>query len=228
MQIQQRRASTARFTFEDALKDVQVLLNFYDAETKKAPGKPDWKLEVLKRAAIILAITAWETYIEDTVKEVLYKRLTAVNKPDEVGSTFNAVAQTWLSNKPKPPDLAKWALDGWKTMIITCLEDEIDRFNTPKSGKVKHLFTRYLDIDVTQQWKWPGVSPEMACKKLDKLIELRGDLVHRANEVWFNKPRTRVRKRDVESATNLLQRLVDCTDLALGIEPSEKVIEIDD
>lgn len=207
----------ARGQFRFAMGDVQRLLALHDAETKRRPGRPNPDLEVFKRAGVILAVTAWETFIEDTLSDALGKKLAAARTPKDVQSTFNAVANAWLSQKDlKPLQLAEWALDGWKEMLRRHLQTEIEALNTPNSANIARLTKRYLGEDVTAAWRWRGLSALSARRRLDLLIALRGSLVHKAKGVF--EP-ARVRRRDVSGAIALLNRLAQATEETLGRQP---------
>src|ERR1044072_8210427 len=67
--------SGPRANFRAALGDVARLLALHDAETKRQPGRPSPDVEVFKRAGVILSVTAWETFVEDTIVEALDEML---------------------------------------------------------------------------------------------------------------------------------------------------------
>ena len=211
--------TNARFNFDFGLGDVKILLRFHDSQTGGGKGRPSRELEVFKRAGVILAVTAWETFIEDTLKDQFGAKLNAANSPKDVESTFNSVAQAWLDrDKIKPPELAQWALDGWKSMLMEKFSGDIEALNTPNSANVRELFKRYLGEDITKAWCWQGVSANAACGRLDALIKLRGGLVHRGRELFEEK--ASVQRHHVERAIVLLERLVDRTETSLGIRPA--------
>lgn len=155
--------------FQFSLSDVYALL------------KADQDTEVFKRAGIILTVTAWETFIEDTLTLHFEKRMKEAQTPGDIESTFNELARVWIDNQKSihPPDIVKWTGEGWKNILLGRFNNEIARFNTPNSENIKKFFKRYLDLDVENSWQWRGMTPQTACQKLDKLIELRGELVHR-------------------------------------------------
>lgn len=63
---------TAKETFESSIKDATQLLDHFKA-INTLPPPPS--AEVLKRAGLIMACTAWETYVEDRAREVVAWRL---------------------------------------------------------------------------------------------------------------------------------------------------------
>lgn len=214
-----RTATVARFNFEYAIGDVRVLMQFHDQRTGGSRGRPERELEVLKRSALILVVTAWESYVEDTLRDQFQERLESAKSPAAVSSAFNAAADTWLqSAEAKPPRLADWTGRKWKARLVSRLEEEIELLNTPDSARVRRLSKRYLALDVTSAWIWQNTTSESACDRLDALIALRGQLVHRGRELFER--RQSVKKSDVLNGRALVNHLVRCTDVALGVAPS--------
>jgi RiboL-PSP-HEPN len=62
--------SQAAATFEVSIKDAKALLAFHAASGRPPPPEA----EVLKRAGLVMALTAWETYVEDRVQEAVNLR----------------------------------------------------------------------------------------------------------------------------------------------------------
>ena len=146
------------------------------------------------------------------------KRLNAASKPKEIESTFRAVAQSWINaNKPKPENILDWTGDGWKKIVQKRFDEEISALNTPDDKNIRHLYLRYLGVDITKYWRWPHVSPTEACKKLNAVIRLRGRLVHRSKEFFDQKDS--LRKKDIVDARILIDRLALATEKHFGIEP---------
>lgn len=56
--------------FESSIRDAEELLAHFDTQPKPPPANA----EVLKRAALVMALTAWETYVEDRVLEAVTAR----------------------------------------------------------------------------------------------------------------------------------------------------------
>ena len=200
------------------MDDVNRLLKLHDAETKRQRGRPSRQIEVFKRAGVILSITAWESFVEDTFRTCARRKIDAAVSPSEVGNGFNSAAQAWLdqSPKPKPPDLVQWTGEGWKALLIKKLDHDLAALNTPNTENVKTISKRYLKLDITASWSWKGTSAATAGNKLNRLIRLRGELTHRGPELFKG---ASVRRRDVVDLVRLLKRLVECTERCLGIAP---------
>lgn len=175
--------SKAKATFESSIKDAEDLLVHFDALNKQPP--PD-NAEVLKRAGLVMALTAWETYVEDLAREEVQARLRAVN-----GSPLGKFVQARL-------------------------DEELKRFHTPNAEKTKRLFLEYLEVDVTVQWQWLHFDQQKVRKTLDELISRRGDAVHRSKSIQASVPAPHLVKReDLEKAIRFLKLLVEATDKAI-------------
>jgi hypothetical protein len=214
----------ARVDFEVARDDAINLLKIHDQATGGKSGRPKPELETLKRSALILAVTAWESFVEDTVTEQLDKLLKSTADPAVISAIFNGIADEWLdparSGRRKPPELILWTGDKWKDLIRQSLRRSLDSFHTPNSEHTAKLFKRYLGVNIVTKWAWQAVSPEKAQKQLDALIKPRGGVVHTGRTFHpLSKQSKDVRKGDVVKALNLVYCLVEATEAALGVAP---------
>ena len=175
--------SIARVTFESSIRDAENLLAHFDA----LPKPPSESSEVLKRAGLVMALTAWETYVEDRILEAVTSRLRVVN-----GS-----------------QLGKF--------VLSRLEEELRRFHNPTAEKTRRLFDDFLEIDVTSKWEWQHYDNAKAKRTLDDLISKRGDAVHRSKPVAPGVPPAPhlVKREDLERSIRFLKSLVEHTDKAL-------------
>jgi hypothetical protein len=141
----------ARTDFNAARNDARILLKMHDQATGGKAGRPKPELEALKRSALILAVTAWESFIEDTVTDQLDGLLKRTSNPASILWLFNRIAHEWLdqnrSGKRQPPDLIDWTADNWKGLIRESLRSKLDSFNTPNSSNTSKLFDEYLHVD---------------------------------------------------------------------------------
>jgi hypothetical protein len=175
--------SRAAATFDSSIEDATTLLAHFDSVHKTSPENA----EVLKRAGLVMALTAWETYVEDRVTEAVQARLRVLE-----GSSVGK-------------------------FVAGKLEEELKRFHNPTAEKTKRLFADYLETDVTSGWKWLNFDPPTARKTLDELISKRGDAVHRAKTTNGGTSGPHLVKRDdLEKAIRFLKGLVAATDKALA------------
>jgi len=176
--------SKAKSTFETSIKDAEELLAHFDGLPKPPPQSAD----VLKRAGLVMALTAWETYVEDLAMEDVTARLRVVD-----GSYVGK-------------------------FVLKRLDDELKRFHNPTSDKVKRLFVDFLEVDVTAHWEWSNYDCAKAKKTLDELISKRGDAVHRSKPAAAGASPVPhlVKREDLDKAIRFLKALVEATDLALA------------
>lgn len=132
--------------FQQALSEAKELLNCYDTLNNHEEIAPP---DALKKASLIMALTAWETYVEDVVTELFNIKFSLVK-----GSTLGDFAEKQLKERLK-------------------------QFHNPDSRKTKHLFEEFFGVDVTENWQWNNVLPKDARTQLNKWISIRGDAVHR-------------------------------------------------
>jgi hypothetical protein len=172
----------ARERFDASIQDAVDLLSHFDNQTKPPPKNA----EVLKRAGLVMALTAWETYVEDLIHEVVIGR--------HSGSASHA-----------------------EKFMHARLQEELKRFHNPTSDKTRKLFLDYMGLDVTKNWQWPGYDSASSKKKLDELLGIRGDIVHRSkapDDGGPSKPHP-VKREDLAKAIRFLKGLVEATDKAL-------------
>jgi hypothetical protein len=175
--------SRAAANFESAIGDATILLAYFDSNHKQSPENA----EVLKRAGLVMVLTAWETYVEDRAREAVQARLRILN-----GSPVGK-------------------------FVLAKLEEEIKRFHNPGAEKTRRLIFDYLEVDVTEGWSWQNMEPALARKTLDELISKRGDAVHRAKPANGGPPAPHLVKRDdLEKAIRFMKNLVQATDQALN------------
>ncbi len=209
--------SMCAMNFTNMTEDVQALLQHHDAQLDSARGRPPEKLEVFKRSALILTVTAWEAFVEDAIRVALDQRLEKAKSPEDVENTFNAVAEKWLTAKkdrrPKPEHLMDWTENRWKDVISRQFRGELDRFHSPNSANIRSLSKTYLGFDITKSWTWKRVMARAACSRLDRLIQRRGELVHNSKDVF--EAGGGATRSEVVRALALVKSLVECTQRAL-------------
>jgi hypothetical protein len=169
--------------FALSIQDAENLLRHFNALNIKPPPP---EIEVLKRAGLIMAMTAWETYVEDRVQEAAEQRLSGL-----VDSSIAA-------------------------FIKSRLDEEIRRLHNPTSDKTIQLFRDFAGVDLTERWMWNNFEPKLVRERLNHYMKLRGDVVHRSrpvgNDTSIAHP---VKKEDLERVISFLKDLVRVTEGAL-------------
>lgn len=173
------RSST---TFIEAIKDAEILLAQFDAINTKPPPP---HAEVLKRAGLIMALTAWETYVEDRAAEALEERIMAM-----AGSPF-------------------------ASLIDKKFKQDLKVLNNPNSTKTCNLFMDYLGLDVAQHWTWSNMDVKAVKQRLDDLLAKRGSAVHRSKAAAASPQNGHLVKREeLDKGIKFLKTLVERTEKA--------------
>jgi len=176
--------SEASEVFKQSISDAENLLGHFNALNKQPPPP---ETEVLKRAGLIMAMTAWETYVEDRVMEAASARLQGL-QDSSIGN--------FVKGK---------------------LNDEIKRLHNPTSDKTIQLFRDYANIELTEKWCWNNFDPKTVRERLNQYMKLRGDVVHRSRTITAGAPTAHpVTKEDLQKVIRFLKALVDATEAALG------------
>lgn len=177
--------SQAFQTFEHAIQDATDLLNHFD-NLNTQPPPPE--AEVLKRASLVMALAALETYVEDRVKE-------AADGIAGLGSSGNRLANFYKSS----------------------LENDLKYFHTPSTDRIKAIFEKYLELDVTAGWEWNHYDPIRARTELNRIAKKRGDIAHRSWRPMAGQPTPHaVTRDDLRKHIRFIQDLVDATDAYLA------------
>jgi hypothetical protein len=177
--------SQAGSNFKNSIQDAENLLAHFESLNSLNGQSPGPELEVLKRAGLIMAMTAWETYVEDRVAEACAERLSGLTDP-----SIAAFVQGKLG-------------------------DEISRLNNPASARTLQLFRDYAGVDLERCWHWHNVDVKTAKEQLDKYMKLRGDIVHRSRPRVPGTLATHpVNKDYLRKAIGFLKKLVQATERA--------------
>lgn len=175
--------SIAHDVFTQSILDAENLLKHFNTLNIKPPPP---EIEVLKRAGLIMAMTAWETYVEDRINEAASARL-------------QSLADSSIA-----------------AFVKSKLDDEIKRLHNPHSDKTIQLFRDFAGVDLTDKWKWNNFEAKLVRERLNQYIKLRGDVVHRSRAITSGPSQAHpVTKEDLEKVIRFLRSLVEATELAL-------------
>ena len=182
--------SPARTNFKYAHGDALSLMQLHD-DVRPSSRRSD-RHQALRKGALVLAFAAWESYVEDTVREL-------------AGANVHA-----SSDSGAPTSIGKLFLD--------VLDEELRRFHSPRSDQVDRLYRRFLGVRVSDGWRWRGMAPARARGKLDALLKLRGQSAHRGSKLHPGSPPVPpIPLKRVREALDFLPRLVASTDASLGV-----------
>lgn len=173
--------SIALQTFEHAIKDATDLMNHFDS-LNKLPPPPE--AEVLKRASLVMALAALETYVEDRIVEA---------------------AESISSNESQSERLIAFYKNS--------LQNDLKFFHTPSTDRVKAIFIKFLDLDVTEGWAWNNYDPVRARSELNKIARKRGDIAHRSWRPAAGQPTPHaVTREELRKNIRFITDLVETTD----------------
>ncbi len=134
--------------FGDLLVDAVDLDNAHLQLRTGTPGR-QYRLSALNRSIVVMCVSAWESYIEELVRESL-----------------NAI-------RPPAPPLGVWPA------LNASARSQIGRFNTPSTDQVRLLLSDSIGLqDVHHSWAWRHCTPAQAAQRLSEVMELRHRIAH--------------------------------------------------
>lgn len=177
--------SRAKEAFDLGMGDAEVLLARLNDKGAKLTQEQG---EVHKRAALLIACAAWETYVEERVDESLTAKIDAIGSND------------------------------FTEFVQSKLKEELKSFNNPTAEKTRKLFRDFLAVkDVTHFWRLSGYTPEQARTRLDTLFKKRGHAAHHTRTAKQGTPVPHlITKPELEKGLNFLKMLVEATEKGLG------------
>lgn len=174
-------ASQALQTFTHVIQDAVDLLSHFDAINSQPP--PD-NAEVLKRASLVMALAALETYVEDRISEAADQ----VVGRDAPGGRM-------------------------REFYLASLENDLRYFHTPTPDKIGRIFEKYLQINVFEGWVWNHYDPARAKSHLSTIAKRRGDIAHRSLRPVAGQPTAHaVNREDLRKHIRFICDLVAATD----------------
>jgi hypothetical protein len=133
---------------------LQDALDLDDAHSRLRTGARgrQYRLAALNRAVVVISVSAWESYVEELMRECLQ-----VLRP------------------PAPP------LDPWPALNAH-VRGLLGRFNTPSAANVAALINNCLGLaDVHLSWGWPRCTSAQAVTRLDDALTRRHAIAHGVN-----------------------------------------------
>jgi hypothetical protein len=174
--------SKASEAFDRSIRDAEALLERFDAEKSTANANNG---DVLKRAGLVMALAAWETYVKDRIRDEL---------------------DIWLQAIDGSP-IGKF--------VRKRIEEDLKRFFNPNSERTRRIFLEYFEVDITKEWVWHNYDAAAAKKVLDALIAKRGDAAHQANtSVHSSAAPHQIKREELEKCIRFLKGLVIATEKA--------------
>jgi len=202
--------SKARKALDENLKDVKGLLDLHTSQGGIAPGRR-FGLEVLNKSAIVLITSYWEAYCEDIAEEGLEHIVAHAPTADALPTEIKKIITKEL--KAEENEIAVWKLSDnkWRQLLQqrlqTLKESRNRKLNTPKHKNIDDLFESAIGLtNVSAKWSWAKkLTAAKARDKLDKFVELRGEIAHRG------KAKSSVKRSHVEDYLAFIENVVKKT-----------------
>ena len=132
----------------DLLLDPENLLEVANLLPMATINRAD-QVEALHRSVIVMAVSAWEAYIEQLVRE--------------------AVALL----RPTASPFGLWPVQN------AAILGQLGRFNTPNTNNVRLLISDALGLqNVQNSWTWHATSSLQAYQRLDQILDDRHKVAH--------------------------------------------------
>lgn len=196
---------------EARLADANRLIDIHVDLTGEGPGRR-YEVDALNRSAIILAVAAWEAFVEDLAKRNCASLARRLKNAEDLPGSIKAPLLVWLYEKsnfkaPTPSaQAAMWSLagHGWREVLREFAAHKAKNLNTPNSENVTKLFRCTLGIhDITESWGYRRWGAETYREKLDAVLTLRHRVAHGAINTET------VGKTRAKDAINLVSSLAD-------------------
>jgi len=137
--------------FQQLLQDALELDGAHSRLRTGSPGR-QYRLAALNRATVVISVSAWESHIEELMRECL------------------------AALRPPAPPLHPWpALNAYVLGLL-------GRFNTPNSANVTNLINHCLGLaNISLHWVWPMCTSIQAAQRLDDALAYRHEIAHGVN-----------------------------------------------
>jgi hypothetical protein len=133
---------------------LQDAVDIQEAHTRLWSADPGlrYRLAALNRAMVVSTVSAWESYVEELMRECLE------------------------ALQPPAPPLDPWpALNAW-------IRGLVGRFHNPDSTNVTHLIDQSLGLqNVHLAWTWRNCTSTQAVRRLDDALNYRHQIAHGVN-----------------------------------------------
>jgi len=135
----------------ELLEEAKELGNIH-AQLKTGKRGRQYGVSSLNRAALVMSVSAWESYVEELMRESLQ-----------------------ALRPPTPP------LGAWPALSAYVLS-QLGRFNTPNQANVEQLIRNCIDLsNVHLSWTWQNCTSAQAVQRLKDVMTSRHEIAHGVN-----------------------------------------------
>jgi hypothetical protein len=99
-----------RTFLQEAVPDIQRLIDFHTSETGTGPGRRHTDIQVVTRSAIVMTCASWEAFCEDLASEALRKIAIRTKDPADPPTEIKKTLKKSLLGAKD--DLAIWSIAG--------------------------------------------------------------------------------------------------------------------
>ncbi|MGX1827308.1 HEPN domain-containing protein [Paenibacillus taichungensis] len=130
-------------------------------------------LDHLSRSGILLLCGAWETYVEDIMREIA-THFATLDKIEEMPEEVKKTIANYVKNHKEDNKVLKLADGGWKTLYLDeVVEPKISGFNTPKVRNIKELSKKLIGYE--EMLDCLGSADQ---DLIDNFVGFRGHIAH--------------------------------------------------
>ena len=211
--------SNASAKFVENSREVEYLSLIHKRSGGESRGRRKPELEVLNKSAVVLITACWEAYVEDVAREAFGFMLKNAPRPAAFTSIVRELAAKPLLRKGRTESrIWKLAGEGWRVVLRLHCDRVLKQLHSPKSNNVDEVFFHLLGLrKVSNSWNWPRMSAEAARLKLDKYVDIRLKIAHRAS---YPDP---VQKWWAKDYQNHVTRLAGKTDRVLSLRIRQRI-----
>ncbi|AET61221.1 hypothetical protein HPL003_22485 [Paenibacillus terrae HPL-003] len=157
--------------------DVQKLSDDYKTLKDIFYSRGRVALDHLTRSGILMLCGAWETYIEDVLREVA-THLATLEKIDELPREVKSTIAQYVRNHKNVNKALELAESNWKTLYLNeIVEETISRFNTPKVKNIKDISKKLIGYE--------GILDCLISEEIDLIndfVKFRGHIAHNVRD----------------------------------------------
>lgn len=153
---------------------------------KPVKGPVPQNAAVLDKSALVLLVACWERYLEELAETAFNSLLNqCVSYRDFPKKVTDLVAKSLLS-RDDPNAIWELTGDGWRDVIKNyrsgIYKKTIDKFHNPQQKEIDALFFETIGYkNLTNEWRWQGLTAESACRRLSNLMARRHDIAHKVD-----------------------------------------------
>ena len=170
------------------LLDAARLIDIHTETTGIAAGRR-YNFDALNRAAVMLAIAAWEGFVEDLAKYAVRRLATRLESASDLpeGARHSILERIYQDHNwetlKSGNKTAMWSLtgSGWRTAYVGNATGHIRSLNTPKVENVQKLFAKLIGLrDFAEDWGATRWTRQTYVDKIEAYLTLRHRIAHGA------------------------------------------------